>query len=63
MIKKIFKLWNDHTTGFMRVLAILLIPAAMFREFGWLYSYCLLILWLIVHTGYSKKWDKESENK
>ena len=61
MVKKVFKLWHDHTTGFVRVLFLLSIPAVIFQEFRWPYSYCLLILWLIVHTGYSKKWEEEGE--
>ena len=59
MVKKIFSLWNNHTTGFCRVLMVLLIPAAIFPEFWQIYCDCLLVLWLIVHTGYSKGWHKE----
>lgn len=58
MCKKIFLLWDRHTTGFVRVLTALLIPAAIWRTIALLLCYALLMLWLIVHTGYSKKWGE-----
>ena len=62
MTRKIFDLWDKHTTGFCRVLMALMIPAAVFRQFAGVYACILLLLWLVVQTGYSKGWDK-SENK
>lgn len=59
MIKKIFLLWDRHTTGFCRVLFALLVPAAIWRSFGIILCYVLLLLWLIIKTGYEKKWGAE----
>ena len=59
MIKKLFYLWHNHTIGCVRVLMILLIPTAISNTFGFVYSCFLLIWWLIVNTGYEKKWHKE----
>lgn len=58
MLKKIFLLWDRHTTGFVRVLFALTIPAAIWRTFGLILCCCILILWLIVKTGYEKKWGE-----
>lgn len=58
-VRKLFDLWDKHTPAFCRVLFLLMIPTAMSDEYGTIYCELLLILWLIVRTGYEKKWDKE----
>lgn len=58
MIRKIFNLWDRHTTGCCRVLLVLTIPCAIFDQMAGVYACILLILWLIIHTGYKKGWDK-----
>lgn len=61
MIRKLFKLWDQHTIGFCRVLVTLIFPVALFRPFAEVYSCLLLLMWLVVHTGYSKGWDKSKD--
>lgn len=61
MTRKIFDLWDKHTKGFCRVLTALMLPAAVFDRFAGVYACLLLLLWLIVHTGYSKGWDKSED--
>lgn len=63
MIKRIFKLWDNHTIGFVRVLFLLLLPSAVSDCYGTCYCCVLLLLWLIVKTGYEKKWDKETNDE
>ena len=55
-MKKIFLLWHNHTIGFCRVLWLLVIPSVFIKELATLYVLCLMIFWLIVKTGYEKKW-------
>ena len=59
MIKKLFLLWDRHTIGFCRVLFVMLIPAAIHRTFGMALCYFLILMWLILKTGYEKKWGEE----
>lgn len=59
MAEKIFSLWDNHTTGFCRVLLALLIPSAIWKTFGVIMLYTLLMLWLIIKTGYENKWGDE----
>ena len=61
IIKKLFLLWTRHTTGFCRVLFLLMFPAAFLEYFSSVFSCFLLILWLILKTGYEEKWDKNEE--
>ena len=61
MIKKIFLLWDNHTIGFVRVLFFLLIPAAICKTFAFLLCNGLLLLWLIVKTGYEKEWGNKND--
>jgi hypothetical protein len=62
-MRKIFLLWDRHTTGFIRVLFALSILSAFSPTFALLYVQALLILSMITTTGYTKKWDKLTEVK
>lgn len=58
-IKWLFLLWDNHTTGFCRVLFALMLPSVVWQTFTQIYSIFLLILWLIIKTGYENKWKEE----
>lgn len=57
-MRKLFDLWDKHTIACSRVLFLLMIPTAMSDEYGTIYCELLLILCLIVKTGYEKKWNE-----
>lgn len=59
--KKLFLLWDKHTIGCCRVMFLLLFPSAIFRTFAQVYCCFLLLMWLILKTGYEEKW-KDGEN-
>lgn len=61
LYKKLFRLWHKHTIGCCRVLFALLIVAAVWDEFTNIYCPFLLIMWLILKTGYEKKWEDEDK--
>lgn len=63
MIKKIFRLWDKHTTACCRVMFVLLIPSVIIEVFSRIYCVLLLMMWLILKTGYEKKWDKDGEER
>ena len=58
--KKMFLLWDKHTTGCCRALFALIIPAAIFETFWSVYCCFLLVMWLILKTGYEKKWSDQT---
>lgn len=57
MICKLFRLWHEHTVGFVRAITVLIIPACIIEELGTLYCCGLIILDMIVRTGYAQKWE------
>lgn len=57
MLKKIFLLWDNHTTAFVRVLLVCMIPATIWEIFRMPFCFALFLLWLIVKTGYEKNWS------
>lgn len=62
-MKKLFKLWDEHTTCFVRVLFVLTIGAAFSRVFANVLCCLLLIMWLIIKTGYEQKWNDHPTEK
>lgn len=62
-MKKLFKLWDEHTVGFCRVLFIATIGAAFSRVFADILCCFLLIMWLITKTGYEQKWSDHPTEK
>lgn len=60
-MKKLFKLWDEHTAGFCRVLFIAMIGAVFSKSYADTLCVFILILWLIVKTGYEQGWNKNSE--
>ena len=63
MIKKIFLLWDRHTVGFCRVLFIATICVGFSRVYADILCCLLLIMWLIIKTGYEKKWNTHPTEK
>lgn len=61
-IKKIFHLWDKHTVGCWRVLLLLLFLTPFSRTYETLYDSTVLLLWLVIKTGYAKGWNKEDDN-
>lgn len=61
MIKKIFLLWDNHTIGFCRVLFALMFLTPFSSVVYSLYGSSLLLLWLILKTGYEKKWKIKND--
>lgn len=62
IFKKIFYLWHDHTIGCCRALSALIIPVVISDTYSKICCCFLLLMWLILKTGYEKKWDKERED-
>ena len=62
-MKRLFKLWDEHTTGFCRALFIAMIGAAFSRTFADILCVFILIMWLIVKTGYEQKWNDQPTEK
>ena len=62
-MKKLFKLLDEHTVGFGRVLFIATIGAAFSRVFADILCCFLLIMWLITNTGYAQKWNDHPTEK
>ena len=61
-MRKLFDLWDKHTIACSRVLFLLVLPTSLSDKYGTIYCELLLILWLIVKTGYEKKWNEEVKN-
>lgn len=61
MIKKIFLLWDNHTTGFFRVLFALALLTPFSESWTNLYCSLLLLVWLILAIGYEKQWDVKND--
>lgn len=63
IFEKMFRLWNRHTIGCCRGLFVLLFPATISETYGTVYCCFLLLMWMILKTGYEKGWDKEADNE
>jgi hypothetical protein len=62
-MKRIFNLWHNHTIGCCRVLSILLLGAVISETFAQVYACSLLIMWLILKTGYEQGWQDTPTEK
>lgn len=62
-MKTLFKLWDEHTTGFCRILFIATIGTVFSRVFADVLCCLLLIMWLILKTGYEQKWNDHPTEK